>query len=187
MLMRTPSASLRLSSWLNRSTRPYGINPRRLIPLLILAVGGLILFYLYALPQINRFRFHIGLSRYDLGFYGFGPSRRYHSFDEKSPIIEVSPAGATCDQRYTFLAPRGDSVEHPGPMILDAQGELVWMKYNWGTTQDFKVQHYKGQDYVTYWQGDEEDGHGRGSWYMVCSGGVLGSEMVILVIDGGLI
>jgi hypothetical protein len=54
-------------------------------------------------------------------------------------------------------------------MILDARGELVWMKYNWGTTQDFRVQQYQGQDYVTFWQGDEEDGHGRGSWYMVGS------------------
>ncbi|KAJ5547676.1 hypothetical protein N7513_004910 [Penicillium frequentans] len=169
MFMRASSAIMRLSSWLGRSDRPHKFGSRRSFTALLLALGGFILLYLFVLPQILRFRFRFGLSRYDLGFYGFGPSRTYHSFDEESPIVEISPAGAKCDQRYTFLAPRGDSVKHPGPMILDAQGELIYKKYNWGTTQDFKVQHYKGEDYVTYWQGDEEDGHGRGSWYMLDS------------------
>lgn len=166
--MRAFSANMRLSSWLGCSNQPRKrLRLRYLIPACVLGIGGLVLFYLFALPHILRLRFHLGLSRYDLGFYGLGPSRRYYSFDEQSPVTETSPPGAQCDQRYTFLAPRGDSVEHPGPMIIDANGELVWMKYNWGTTQDFKVQSYKDQDYVTYWQGDEEDGHGRGSWYMV--------------------
>ncbi|KAJ5758999.1 hypothetical protein N7520_006155 [Penicillium odoratum] len=169
MFTRASSATLRLSSWLGRSDRPHKLGPRRLLPALLLGIGGFILFYLVVLPQILRFRFRFGMSRYDLGFSGFGPSRTYHSFEEEAPIVEISPAGAQCDQRYTFLAPRGDSVRHPGPMILDAQGELVYKKYNWGTTQDFKVQHFKGEDYVTYWQGDEEDGHGRGSWYMLDS------------------
>ncbi|KAJ5646388.1 hypothetical protein N7490_002760 [Penicillium lividum] len=169
MFTRASSATLRLSSWLGRSDRPHKLGPRRLLPALLLGIGGFILFYLVVLPQILRFRFRYGMSRYDLGFSGFGPSRTYHSFEEEAPIVEISPAGAKCDQRYTFLAPRGDSVPHPGPMILDAQGELIYKKYNWGTTQDFKVQHFKGEDYVTYWQGDEEDGHGRGSWYMLDS------------------
>lgn len=157
-----PSAALRLiSSWLGRSDR------RRLLPAVLAAIGGLILFWLFAVPQLLRFRFRLGLSRYDLGLYGFGPSRSFVSFDEQSRTVEISPAGAQCDPGYTFLAPRGDSVAHPGPMIVDAHGELVWAKYHRATTQDFKVQQYKGQDYLTYWQGDEEDGHGRGSWYMV--------------------
>ncbi|KAJ5928219.1 hypothetical protein N7466_007175 [Penicillium verhagenii] len=167
MSMRASSATLRLSSWLGRSDRPQRPGSRRLLPALLLSLGGLVLFYLFIVPQLLRFRFRLGLSRYDLGFSGFGPTQTYLSFDEEAPIVEISPAGAKCDQRYTFLAPRGDSVRHPGPMILDAQGELVYKKYNWGTTQDFKVQHYKGEDYLTYWQGDEEDGHGRGSWYML--------------------
>ncbi|KAJ5129044.1 hypothetical protein N7526_007210 [Penicillium atrosanguineum] len=161
MFMRTPSA-LRLT-WL-RGDR-HGL--RRLLPGILVAIGAGLLFCLFAVPQLARFRFRAGLSKYDLGFYGFGPSQSFVSFDEESRIIEISPANAQCDPRYTFIAPRGDSVAHAGPMILDAQGELVWAKYNWGTTQDFKVQRFQGQDYVTYWQGDEEDGHGRGSWYMV--------------------
>ncbi|KAJ5287910.1 hypothetical protein N7478_003596 [Penicillium angulare] len=161
---------MRLNTLFGRNDQPRKrVGLRRLLPIFILGIGALALFYNYALPHLFRLRFHLGLSRYDLGFYGFAPSQRYHSFHEQSPIVQISPAGAKCDQRYTFLAPRGDSVEHPGPMIIDAKGELVWMKYNRGTTQDFKVQHYKGQDYLSYWQGDEEDGHGRGSWYMLDS------------------
>lgn len=165
--MRAFSAVARLSSWPSRGDRPRKLTLRRCIPALVAAVGALVLFWIYALPQLARFRFRAGLSWYDMGWYGFGPSRNYVSFHEQSPVIEISPADAQCDQRFTFLAPRGDSVVHPGPMIMDAQGELVWMKNNWGTTQDFKVQRYKGEDFVTYWQGDEEDGHGRGLWYMV--------------------
>lgn len=169
MSLRTSSAFSRLCFWPGSRDRPNVPGRRRLIPALIAAIGAFFLFYVFAVPQLKRFRFRSKLSWYDLGMYGFGPSQSYISFDEESPIVEVSPAGAQCDPRYTFLAPRGDSVAHPGPMILDAHGELLWMKYNWGTTQDFRVQKYKAQDYVTFWQGDEEDGHGRGSWYMVGS------------------
>lgn len=85
-----------------------------------------------------------------------------------SPIVEISQYNSGCDPGLTFLAPRGDSIAYPGPMILDAQGNLVWMKHNLNITQDFKVQRYRGQDYLTYWEGEEIDGRGEGSWYMVC-------------------
>jgi hypothetical protein len=166
MLPRTLSGVLRLSSWL-RSERLHKHLPFRRISLLLAAIGGAILFYLFAIPQLDRLRIRTDLSWYDLGAEGFGPDRNYLSFDEESPKLEVSPPGAKCDSRYTFLAPRGDSIAHPGPMILDSDGELVWTKWNSGTTQDFKVQRYRGQEYLTYWQGDTDDNYGRGSWYMV--------------------
>lgn len=169
MFSRTPSASSRLCFWPSRRDWPSVSDCRGLIPAFITAIGVFVLFCVFAVPQLTRFRFRSELSWYDLGLYGFGPSQSYVSFDEESPIVEISPAGAQCDPRFTFLAPRGDSVAHPGPMILDARGELVWMKHNGGTTQDFRVQRYNGQDYLTYWQGGEEDGHGCGSWYMVGS------------------
>lgn len=169
MFSRTSSASSRLCFWSSRRDWSIIFGRRGMIPASIAAFGALALFCVFAIPQLTRFRFHSGLSWYDLGLYGFGPSQSYVSFDDESPIVEISPAGAQCDPRYTFLAPRGDSVAHPGPMILDARGELVWMKSSWGTTQDFRVQRYKDQDYLTYWQGNEEDGHGCGSWYMVGS------------------
>jgi hypothetical protein len=134
----------------------------------------LYLFFIFAVPQLQRLRFRTDLSRYDLGLYGFGPTRGYVSFDYESPIVEITESESGCDQRYTFIAPRGDSVPQAGPMILDAQGNLVWMKYNWETTQDFKIQHYRGEDYLTYWEGREIESRGYGSWYMVCSIGHWG-------------
>lgn len=169
MCSRTSSASSRLCFWPSRRVWPIIFGRRGVMLASIASFGVLALFCVFVIPQLTRFRFRSELSWYDLGLYGFGPSHSYVSFDEESPIVEISPADSQCDPRYTFLAPRGDSVAHPGPMILDARGELVWMKYNWGTTQDFRVQRYRDQDYLTYWQGDEEDGHGCGSWYMVGS------------------
>lgn len=168
MFLRTSSGVLRLSSWL-RNDRPHIRFPLRWIALILAAIGGLIVFYVFAVPQLLRFRFRAGLSWYDLGGQGFGPDQSYISFDQESPIVEVTPPDAKCDPRYTFLAPRGDSIAHPGPMILNPAGELVWTKWNGGTTQDFKMQRYKGEDYLTYWQGDTADGYGRGSWYMLDS------------------
>ncbi|KAL4744396.1 hypothetical protein BDW72DRAFT_92940 [Aspergillus terricola var. indicus] len=150
------------------------VDPRR--PLLWIAgttaiVSLLYLFHLFVVPQLSRFDFRADLSWYDLGAYGFGPSRGYVSFQYESPLVQIAQTdnGTGCDARYTFLAPRGDSVAHEGPMILDAQGELVWMKHNWDTTHDFKVQRYRGQDYLTYWEGSQVEGRGYGSWYMLDS------------------
>ncbi|KAH1673878.1 hypothetical protein KXX15_008696 [Aspergillus fumigatus] len=141
---------------------------------LIFTVAGVVisllyLFYVFVVPQLLRFRLRLDLSPYDLGFYGLGPSRSYASFEYESPVVEITEWASGCDSRYTFLAPRGDSVAHPGPVVLDADGELVWMKYNWDTTQDFKVQRYNGADYLTYWEGTEVESRGSGSWYMLDS------------------
>ncbi|KAJ5485560.1 hypothetical protein N7539_005548 [Penicillium diatomitis] len=136
------------------------------------ATGAIVTAFLlvfFLRPQLQRFRFRSDLSWYDLGIYGFGPSRSYVSFEEQSLLVEITPRNAKCDPRYTLLAPRGDSVAHPGPMILDARGELVWMKSDSATTEDFRIQRYKGQDYLTYWEGGKVDGHGCGSWYMLDS------------------
>ncbi|KAL3491096.1 ASST-domain-containing protein [Aspergillus germanicus] len=138
----------------------------------ILIAGLLYLFYIFAIPQLLRFRFRDDLSWYDLGAYGFGPSRSYVSFQYQSPAVEITAVDddrACDDSGYTFLSPRGDSVAHPGPMILDANGELVWMKHNWETTHDFKVQRFLGQDFLTYWEGEQVEGRGYGSWYLIDS------------------
>lgn len=146
---------------------------RPLIAFLVLAPTLVYLFYLFALPQLLRFRFRSDLGWYDLGLYGFGPSKSYVSFPYQSPRVElVQWDESRCDPSLVFLAPRGDSIAHPGPMIMDAQGELVWMKHNWGITQDFKIQRYRGQDYLVYWEGDMVEGRGQGSWHMVRDGGI---------------
>lgn len=135
------------------------------------------LFYLFVLPQILKFRLRSDLSWYDLGLYGFGPTRGYVSFEEESPVVEISQWDTGCDPRFTFIAPRGDSIGHPGPMILDAAGNLVWMKHIQDVTQDFKLQRYQEEDFLTYWEGKEVAGRGDGSWYMVRAGSFAGGAI----------
>jgi hypothetical protein len=124
------------------------------------------------LPQLQRLRFRSDLSWYDLGLYGFYPTRSYVSFEHASPATEVARWDSRCSAGYTFVAPRGDSVVQPGSVILDENGELVWMMPLPGITQDFRVQEYFGEKYLTYWHGGQVEGqvegHGEGAWYMVC-------------------
>lgn len=155
------------------SPRRWGVrSPRRprvciLISYLFVLSSIVSLFVVFVVPQLRRLRLRTNLSWYDLGLYGFYPSRTYVTVEYDSPAVEITHWDDRCDASYTFLAPRGDSIAYPGPMILDAQGELIWTKHLLGTTQDFRVQQYQGEYYLTYWNGHEVEGHGRGSWYMV--------------------
>lgn len=76
--------------------------------------------------------------------------------------------GQACrDGLHTLIAPRGSDVYTPGPMILDQDGHLVWFK-PMGQTYNMNVQTYKGQEYLTFWSGDDSIvGHGEGTYYMV--------------------
>lgn len=103
---------------------------------------------------------------YDAGFYGAYVGQPYRSFDLVSPRVNFH-SRTSCDPGYTFLSPRGDSVPSPGPMILDADGELVWMEDRWGQAMDFRVQEYEGRDYLTFWRGVDSGTHGLGTYLMV--------------------
>ena len=167
----SPQLALRSKSdmWASLNRRPLDARmPVRQLAVFCVVASLCYLLYTFVVPQIRRFRFRGDLSWYDLGLHGFSPSRTYVSFRYTSPVVEISQYGSGCNPGFTFLAPRGDSIPHPGPMILDARGDLVWMKHNLNVTQDFKVQWYRGQEYLTYWEGEEVDGRGRGTWYMVC-------------------
>ncbi|ODM14714.1 hypothetical protein SI65_09903 [Aspergillus cristatus] len=146
------------------------VFPKAWLLTLCTIVSLLYLFCHFVLPHLLKFRLRTDLSWYDLGLYGFGPTRSYASFEYESPVVEITQWDSGCDPRYIFLAPRGDSIPHPGPTILDAAGNLVWMKYNHDITQDFKLQRYQGEDYLTYWEGEEvAGGLGQGSWFMLDS------------------
>lgn len=79
---------------------------------------------------------------------------------------------ACTDGGYYFITPRGWKVSDPGPMILDGNGTLIWTdhfsnKFG-GQAYDLRVQKYKGEDYLTFWLGDDRvRGHGAGHYYMV--------------------
>lgn len=76
------------------------------------------------------------------------------------------------DGSLYFITPRGWGIARPGPMILDWQGNMVWTKHfanaYGGQAYDFKLQQYQGQEYLTFWTGDDRvRGHGSGSYLMV--------------------
>lgn len=106
--------------------------------------------------------------KFENGNIGPWPTQHFRSSDIRAPIPNFVRYGQACrDGLYTFIAPRGRDVYTPGPMILDQDGHLVWFK-PMGQTYNMNVQTYKGQDYLTFWSGDDSIvGHGEGTYYMV--------------------
>lgn len=108
------------------------------------------------------------------GSLGYYPTRQYATApDVRSPQTNWLQWNERCDDGLQyFITPRGYSEPRPGPMILDRTGELVWAhhfenKFG-GQAYDFMVQKYRGQDYLTFWLGDDRiRGHGSGAYYML--------------------
>ncbi|KAL4781097.1 ASST-domain-containing protein [Aspergillus varians] len=86
-------------------------------------------------------------------------------------VYSARDSGACHDGLYTLLAPRGEGVAARGPTILDQDGELVWTSEStYGPTYNLDVQEYKGESYLTFWEGyDKVDGHGEGTIHMLDS------------------
>jgi len=93
--------------------------------------------------------------------------------DLTPPAITLAHHGSTSsDPSYFILAPAG--YPHTGPgtpglMILDRHGGIVWYSPNTGFPaskgegrMDLKVQTYRGQPVLTWWQGRVITGYGEG-------------------------
>ncbi|PSS03849.1 ASST-domain-containing protein [Coniella lustricola] len=106
---------------------------------------------------------------YDWGLYGAYPRVAYNSFASASPWSNILKSDDRCDAGFTLIEPRGESVPSPGPIILDNQGDLVWMETKYGQAMDLKVQTYKGNDYLTFWHGSDSGWFGRGYYLMLDS------------------
>ena len=90
---------------------------------------------------------------------------RFHSRPDLAPDrvrVTVAARGRTAPG-YVFLAvKRGPGQD--GPMILDDAGHIVWfhpVPAHMAATL-FRVQHYRGEPVLTWWQGRTRYGHGRG-------------------------
>jgi hypothetical protein len=68
---------------------------------------------------------------------------------------------------YIFIAPKKGAGQD-GPMIIDNLGHLVWFGKNRYAT-DFKVQSYRGEPVLTWWEGRIVGRHGVGE-YMIFDG-----------------
>jgi hypothetical protein len=106
---------------------------------------------------------------FDNGAYGPYPVQTYQSTDIISPRPNILQWDRECDNgQYTFWTPRGGRVPEAGALILDPVGGLIWWKGGYDQVYNLMVQQYKGQQYLTFWAGnDAVGGHGAGYYYMV--------------------
>jgi hypothetical protein len=124
------------------------------------------IFVLAALPALVR---AWSWTTYDLGFQGIYPTQKYVSTDFASPRPKITQWDSRCDSGNILLTPRGKAVPKPGPAMLDARGNLVWMETRFGQAMNFQVQRYREEDYLTFWRGSDHGPHSNGTYYMVCS------------------
>ena len=93
-----------------------------------------------------------------------GSTQSFRSRPELHPPavgVNVEAAGGVAPG-YVFVAvKKGEGQD--GPMIMDNQGRLVWFSRDRYAT-DFKVQTYKGEPVLTWWQGGIVAGHGVGEY-----------------------
>ncbi|PLN77298.1 ASST-domain-containing protein [Aspergillus taichungensis] len=106
---------------------------------------------------------------YEMGVFGAHPTVKHVSFDQEAPEVNVLQWDPRCEDGYVLLSPRGRFYPEPGPLIYDNRGNLVWIDNQFGMVMDLNVQHYKGQNYLTFFAGDDDGTRGIGSYYMLNS------------------
>lgn len=105
---------------------------------------------------------------YDKGELGLFPHHEYKSSPFVSPILNYKKYDPICDDGlHIMITPRGEEIHQQGPMILNAKGDLVFYR-DYGPTYGLDVHNFKGEDYLTFWAGnDGVTGHGEGNYYLV--------------------
>jgi hypothetical protein len=95
--------------------------------------------------------------------------------DLEPPPVEVTKRARGTAEGYLFAAAKnGPGEAYPaqdGPMILDGEGRPVWLRpvrSEAKDAMDFKVQRYKGEPVLTWWQGTH-GGWGRGKYLILDS------------------
>jgi hypothetical protein len=122
-------------------------------------------------PSVAGFSFNA----WDMGFHGIYPRQRFHSVDFEAPAPKITQWDSRCNSGNLLLTPRGPFVSGRarGPVMLDAQGNLVWMNNGqFEQVINLDVQKYKGEDYLTFWHKankGEHKGRPKKSFVMVIS------------------
>jgi hypothetical protein len=104
---------------------------------------------------------------------GASEEQSFHSRpDLHPPLVTVSGSSPAAAPGDVFIAPYSGPGQ-AGPMILDAQGGLVWFKplASNVSASNFRVQEYEGQPVLTWWEGDiSVHGYGLGKDEIVDGG-----------------
>jgi hypothetical protein len=95
---------------------------------------------------------------------------RFHSRPRLDPdrVLVTVPPRARIAPGYVFLAvKRGPGQD--GPQIVDDAGHVVWFRPAPPHTAvtGFRVQRYRGQPVLTWWQGRTRYGHGMGAYVIL--------------------
>lgn len=95
--------------------------------------------------------------------------RRFHSRPGLDPdAVTVTVPAHRTDPGYVFLAvKRGPGQD--GPQVVDDQGHVVWFRPTppGMAATGFRVQRYRGQPVLTWWQGHTHFGHGMGEYVIL--------------------
>lgn len=149
----------------------YASGVNSLIDLQMRLVSLIALLALVAIPcQTDQAPFYAD-SKYNDAEYGFYVTQTFKSSPQVTgvPVVNFMEPFTRCDDgSYLFITPRGKVAEST-PMILDVNGSLVWAATKkYGQVYNLQVQSYKGQEYLTFWAGDDTvGGHGVGTHYML--------------------
>ena len=76
--------------------------------------------------------------------------------DLRPPAVEVATQAHDAAPGYVFASPEWGGAGQGGPIIVDDRGQVVWFRPLRGEgmfARDFKVQHYKGEPVLTWWEG----------------------------------
>jgi Arylsulfotransferase (ASST) len=124
-------------------------------------VGGVVHFHVAAPAKLDQ-------PPQDASSRRFGVATFHSRPDLEPTAIKVRTRRGGAGDGDIFVAPKGGDSQ-PGPMILDAQGGLVWFAPMPGRLQatDFRVQRYEGKPVLTWWQGTQSSGHGLGEGVIV--------------------
>jgi hypothetical protein len=98
----------------------------------------------------------------------------FHSRPDLSPpVIEVTTQAHHTAPGYVFVAPKNGPQEHSpaqdGAMILDNSAQPVWfrpLQREERDVMDFKVQTYRGEPVLTFWEG-VHTGYGLGEYVIL--------------------
>src|SRR5699024_1413558 len=93
----------------------------------------------------------------------------YHSRpDLGPPKVEIDSGSFPADDGdlETVLAPKGktatDDKSWVGGLILDSAGDPLWVREGGGAMWDLRVQEYRGEPVLTWWEGLAETPHTAG-------------------------